>query len=200
MSKPTGFPSVHTLATTQYRSQRHNLKENDGSMVDQTTTATESSVTIDVRRIETKDTLELRHSVLWPTKPLSHVRLPEDDLGHHFSAFLPCCNKPVAVISLFLEAIPITCGASEPAGHHPIAVRFRKFACHPDFRGRGIGTKLLHHVMTECTKLGATVVWCDARVSTCDWYSRRGMEAFGVPFYKGSVEYTRMKMDVSRSE
>ncbi|KAI6094638.1 hypothetical protein F5141DRAFT_1167670 [Pisolithus sp. B1] len=152
------------------------------------TIATESSVTV--------DTLELRHSVLWPTKPLSYVRLPEDDLGYHADAVLPRCSKPVAVIS-FLGAIPMTCGDSEPAGH-PVAVRFRKFACHPNFQGRRIGTKLLRHVMTECTKLGATVMWCYARVSTCDWYRRRGMEAFGVPFYKGSMEYTRMKIDVSR--
>ncbi|KAI6103502.1 hypothetical protein F5141DRAFT_1130995 [Pisolithus sp. B1] len=171
-------------------------REVAANMANQATIATESSVTVDVRRIETEDALELRHSVLWPTKPLSYVRLPEDDLGYHFGAFSPRRSKPIAVISLFLEAIPMTCGASEPAGH-PVAVRFRKFACHPNFQGRGIGTKLLRHVMTECTKLGATVMWCDARVSTCDWYRRRGMEAFGVPFYKGSVEYTRMKMDVS---
>ncbi|KAI6150337.1 hypothetical protein BKA82DRAFT_999126 [Pisolithus tinctorius] len=168
-------------------------------MANQTTIETESSVTVDVRRIETEDTLALRHSVLWPTMPLSYVRLPEDDLGYHFGAFLPCSDKPVAVVSLFLEAIPVTCGeASEPADNNAAALRFRKFACHPNFQGRGIGTKLLNHVMAECTRLGATVLWCDARVSSCDWYSRRGMVAFGVPFFKGSVEYTRMKADLSR--
>ena len=53
-----------------------------------------------------EETIPLRHSVLWPNMPLSHVCLPEDASGTHYGAFLSLRETPVAVISLFLEDLP----------------------------------------------------------------------------------------------
>ena len=140
-------------------------------------------------------TEELRHLVLWPDKPLDYVRLDEDKLGYHFGAFLPCRDKPVAVVSIFLEPIPpVGSNDRTASGDHGTCARFRKFACHPEFQGQGIGTSLLRYAASYCSTMGATVFWCDARLSSIQWYEKRGLAPFGETFFKDRVEYTRMKM------
>ncbi|KAF9026630.1 GCN5-related N-acetyltransferase [Hymenopellis radicata] len=142
---------------------------------------------VSCKRIGVEDTIPLRHSVLWPNEEMSRVQLPEDETGYHFGAFVPAQGDPVAVISLFREMVP---------GEETIdnAARFRKFACDPLCQGRGIGTLLLQEVFRFAfTELGARVIWCDARASAAGWYERRGMQKFGQPFFKGAVEYVRMK-------
>jgi len=143
--------------------------------------------------ITVEDTLSLRHTVLWPNAPLSQVCLPEDANGYHFGAFFPLRREPVAVISVFIEPLPIDAILDdEPA---MLAVRFRKFACEPTHQNRGIGSHLLLHVFSLArSELRATVAWCDARTTSAGWYEKRGMVAFGQPFFKGPVEYIRMKI------
>lgn len=139
------------------------------------------------RRIAADETIPLRHSVLWPNHPVSHVRLAEDDLGFHYGAFLPSSDEPVAIISIFKEPLP------DPDRTVP-AARFRKFACGPEYQGRGIGTKLLQYVFRIAhAELGCNVMWCDARLSTANWYERRGMTRFGQTFFKKDIEYVRMQ-------
>jgi len=146
------------------------------------------------RKIVVDQTLDLRHSVLWPHKPVSYVRLPEDDSGHHYGAFLSATDTaPIAVISVFIEALP----ALDDAGLNDFATlpaaRFRKFACNPSYQGQGMGTTLLQHVFNAArSELGCGVIWCDARLATKGWYERRGMRTFGKTFFKGEVEYVRM--------
>jgi GNAT superfamily N-acetyltransferase len=160
------------------------------------------------------ETLSLRHSVLWPDAPISHVCLPEDETGYHFGAFLTPGSEdqshPVAIISLFIEPIPATAENSSSSNSpedlcsslhiHPaegIAVRFRKFACDPMYQNQGVGTQLLQHVFSFVrTELWGTLVWCDARTSTADWYRQRGMMEFGNVFYKSEVQYIRMKINL----
>lgn len=139
---------------------------------------------VDVRAISADKTISLRHSVLWPNHPISHVKLPEDELGFHYGAFLPTGDHPVAIISVFKE--PVNAG-------DVAAARFRKFACEPAFQGRGIGSRLLEHVFAVARlELGCSVVWCDARLATAEWYKKRKMVPFGQTFFKEDIEYVRM--------
>jgi GNAT superfamily N-acetyltransferase len=154
-----------------------------------------------IKAISTEETLKLRHEVLWPDKPLSYVRLPEDDEGYHYGAFPPSEALAVAVISLFLEDVPQNSSTSIledfDQAHQLRGARFRKFACELSWQGRGIGTALLNHVMSVArTDLNVSVLWCDARLASAAWYEKRGMEKFGAIFYKGSVEYVRMKISL----
>ncbi|KAI0088701.1 hypothetical protein BDY19DRAFT_1057329 [Irpex rosettiformis] len=169
-------------------------------------------------RISAGETVPLRHSVLWPDQPVSYVLLPEDSSGFHYGVITinskdvddsnaEALHAPVAVISLFGEALPPV-AATESAGLNPslassrssatpTTARFRKFACDPSYQGRGIGTGLLQHTFAIAKEeLQCSVVWCDARMETAGWYERRGMRKFGETFWKGDIEYVRMRIDI----
>jgi GNAT superfamily N-acetyltransferase len=173
-----------------------------------------------IDKITTEETIPVRHSILWPTKPPSHVCLPEDATGTHYGAFLPLRETPVAVISLFLEDLPLlrdrhddteeinlnsqnsnsTIISGGDDSNRPArqrrAVRFRKFACDREFQGKGIGTQLLADVLSRArAELDAATVWCDARVTARGWYIKRGLIPFGPTFYKGPEEYIRMRIN-----
>ncbi|KAA1472288.1 hypothetical protein DENSPDRAFT_172292 [Dentipellis sp. KUC8613] len=157
----------------------------------------------EIRPIAAADTIPVRHAVLWPDFPREHVCLPEDDAGLHFGAFVAGQAEPIAVISLFTEAMPVVDGTTSSnqtdmaSQNAPATIfRFRKFACDQRYQGRGIGSALLQHALTHAhAELGAHAVWCDARLSTAEWYQRRGLVPFGEHFYKSSVEYVRMKIE-----
>lgn len=146
-----------------------------------------------IRSIEVKDTIALRHSVLWPDHPVSYVSLPEDAGGLHFGAFLPAHNDetPIGIISLFIDPIPTDQGDLKTELR---AARFRKFAVDPTHQGRGVGTMLLEHVFSVAfSELLVEKVWCDARLTSVEWYQKRGMLSFGETFYKENLEYIRMQ-------
>ena len=144
----------------------------------------------EIRRVAASDTVPLRHAVLWPSHPVAHVLLPEDASGVHYGAFLPGSPGPVAVVSVFVDPLP---SSGDPAPPGDVA-RFRKFACDPAHQGKGIGTALLKHAFdAAATEMKCTTIWCDARLSAAGWYERRGMVRFGEVFFKGDIEYVRMK-------
>lgn len=127
-----------------------------------------------IRSITPEQTYPLRHAVLWPDKPFEYVKLENDADGYHFGAFLD--DELVAVISLFVN------------GNDS---RFRKFDAHPNHQRQGMGTRLMEHIMAEARRLGATILWCDARLDAADFYRRFGMEAVSEVFYKGPIPYAR---------
>ena len=133
---------------------------------------------IAIQPIEPAQTYALRHTVLWPDKPLAYVQLPDDATGLHYGAFV--AEKLVAVISLFI-------------GEDGVA-RFRKFATDPAWQGRGIGTALLRHVLAVARAQGASALWCDARQNTLPFYQRFGLMPEGDVFYKGEVPYVRLSL------
>jgi len=135
---------------------------------------------IEIRTITPEQTYPLRHGVLWPDKPLDYVKVENDADGYHYGAFQH--ETLVAVISLFVDG--------ETA-------RFRKFATDPTYQRKGIGTRLLNHVIAESKRFGATSLWCDARLDAADFYQRFGMQAVSEVFYKGPIPYARYSLSLS---
>ncbi|AEI49307.1 GCN5-related N-acetyltransferase [Runella slithyformis DSM 19594] len=129
-----------------------------------------------IRSITAADTYPLRHRVLWPDKPFAFVKVPEDESGLHFGYFVE--EQLVSVISLFVNAQGIA--------------RFRKFATHPDFQRKGLGSALLKIVFERALELRATAIWCDARLEAKPFYERFGMVQEGELFYKGEIAYVKM--------
>lgn len=129
-----------------------------------------------IRPIAPAATYALRHAVLWPDKPATHVQLPDDDAGQHFGAF--ASEEVVSVISLFIDG-------SE--------ARFRKFATAPAYQRRGIGGQLLAYTIEAARAAGATSLWCDARQTALAFYQRFGLQPEGATFYKGDIPYLRLR-------
>ncbi|KAG5463592.1 MAG: hypothetical protein BJ554DRAFT_6248, partial [Olpidium bornovanus] len=125
-----------------------------------------------LREIPHEATYPLRLSVLWPDDP-SQVPLPGDPGGVHFGAFVHGRDPaaPDGVISLFVSS-----SSSSPRSAGKVAAQFRKFATHPDVRGRGIGSALLDRVAEVARAKGAELLWCNARVEQRRFYEKRGME------------------------
>ena len=121
----------------------------------------------------------LRHEVLWPDKPLDHVKLENDAAGYHYGAFFD--DQLVAVVSLFVDGDE---------------ARFRKFATAPAYQRQGIGSALLRYTVAEARRLGARRLWCDARQDSAAFYARFGLQPEGAVFYKDSIPYLRMGMEL----
>lgn len=129
-----------------------------------------------IQSITPEQTYPLRHTVLWPDKPYDYVRVENDHEGHHYGALLN--GELVAVLSLFVYP-----------DNGQIVARFRKFATHPDYQRQGIGTQLMQHILVEARRMGATRLWCDARLDAADFYHRFGMQPVSDVFYKGLIPY-----------
>ena len=125
--------------------------------------------------ISPQQTYPLRHAVLWPDKPLDFVKVPDDEAGMHFGVEQD--GEFVSVVSLFCEGKE---------------ARFRKFATHPHFQRKGIGSLLLSHVMQVAQQKGCHAIWCDARLDAQAFYERFGMKPTSEIFYKGIIPYTKM--------
>jgi phosphoribosylformimino-5-aminoimidazole carboxamide ribotide isomerase len=137
---------------------------------------------IQVRRIETNDTLALRRDVLYPGQSLEVVKVEGDADGLHFGLFES--SELVGVISLFPEK-----GGS---------ARFRKLAVSPACQGRGYGGVLLSHVEDFCRRERISTLWCDARDSAFGFYLKRGYVYDSATFIKGGNTFRKMKIELNQ--
>lgn len=130
-----------------------------------------------IHRIHWQDTLPLRHAVLWPDRPPEFCHVEGDEGAWHFGAFVP--EGLVSVASIY------------PEGR---SARLRKFATAGEFQRRGIGTRMLEHILAELNDHGIERFWCDARESALGFYERFGMRPEGERFHKGDVPYFRVSV------
>lgn len=134
---------------------------------------------VSIVRISAEQTVDLRHRVLWPDEPIDFVRLPEDAQGLHYG--LIADRTIVSVVSLF-----ITEGKA----------RFRKFATDPQEQGKGYGTLLLEHLITEAKRAGAAEFGCRARVDKMRFYEKFELCSTEERSTLGSVQYVYMRRDL----
>lgn len=129
-----------------------------------------------IKKIPYKDTLAIRHKVMWPNKPLEYVQLPNDANGSHFGLFIK--GNLVAVISLFIKND---------------TVQFRKFATLQRFQGKGFGSILLAHIIDITEKENYQKIWCNARLNKTDFYNKFGFKETNICFTKGGIDYVIME-------
>ena len=132
---------------------------------------------IEVRNISWKETIPLRHSVLWPTKPVEYCHVEGDDEALHFGAFID--GELACVASVFM--------ASGKA-------RLRKFATKAECQNQGLGSHMLAFILKALKDTNTTTFWCDARESAIGFYQRFGMQPHGERFYKADVPYFKMAL------
>lgn len=129
-----------------------------------------------ILEIPVNKVLEIRHTVMWPTKSIDYVRLSNDEKGRHFGLFIN--GELVSVISLFID------------NSH---AQFRKFATLEENQGKGYGTILLNEIMSIAQENKLSKVWCNARVEKSTFYEKFGMKASDKTFEKGGIQYVIME-------
>ena len=132
---------------------------------------------MEIRKISSEETLEIRHKVMWPHKNIDFVRVPEDEFGIHYGLFHE--DELLSIVSVFITG--------EEA-------QFRKFATLEKSQGKGYGSKLLSFVIEELKKQGMRKIWCNARVNKKEFYKKFGLKETGKMFTKEEVEYEIMEL------
>ena len=132
---------------------------------------------MEIRTIPWQQTIPLRHSVLWPSKPPEFCHIDGDPEGLHFGVFI---NGAVV------------CVASVYVNHNK--ARLRKFATDERYQNQGIGSKLLAHIINYLKGSQIEYFWCDARETALGLYKRFGMYKCSERFYKADVAYFKMEV------
>ena len=97
---------------------------------------------MDIRRIQWQETIEIRHKVLWPNESPEFCHIAGDENAWHFGAFVQ--NGLVTVASVY------------PEGE---IARLRKFATATAHPGKGLGTEMLQHILSESVNSGSNHFW-----------------------------------------
>ncbi|KIJ45900.1 hypothetical protein M422DRAFT_29552 [Sphaerobolus stellatus SS14] len=160
---------------------------------------------VSIKQIALQDTYPIRLAILYPNGPEAKIHIPNDTQGTHFGAFFSSQDsssnislKLAAVISVFEEPLPPNLSLSENTPPSTKALRFRKFACLKEYQGKGIGTSLFQSIIDSARRDHelSSIIWCDARWETREWYLKRGMKILGDTFMKGDIEYAVMAMEI----
>lgn len=135
-----------------------------------------------ILEVSASETWPLRHSVMWPDKPLDYVKLPEDEQGIHYGLYKS--EELISVVSLFVEGNK---------------AQFRKFATIVSQQGNGYGTELLSYLFSQLNSLGVEKVWCNARIDKTSFYHRFSMKETAHSFIKSGQSYVVMEKIISES-
>jgi ribosomal protein S18 acetylase RimI-like enzyme len=125
--------------------------------------------------ISWKDTIPIRHKVLWPNEKPEFCMVEGDKEALHFGVIIN--NQIVCVASIYINTK---------------SARLRKFATLSQFQGQGIGSFMLNYLVTKLKKDGVDYLWFDARESAVGFYNRLGFGTKGELFYKNEVPYYKM--------
>jgi ribosomal protein S18 acetylase RimI-like enzyme len=124
-----------------------------------------------------KQTLPIRHKVLWPNESAEFCIVEGDTEALHFAVAID--DQLVCVASIYLDNNK---------------ARLRKFATLKEFQGIGIGTYMLKHLIKTLKKHDINYLWFDARETALGFYKGLGFHPTGDRFYKNGIAY--YKMDV----
>lgn len=171
-----------------------------------------------IREAPLADVLRLRHTVMWPDRPLNFVRVAGDgdagtvhlglyvlkaaastpgensDTQSSPSASAEEYGRLVSVVSLFFGRGSVAGQEGDTASARR-RVQFRKFATVASEQGQGYGTALLQYAMAEAARRGASSVWCNARAEKAAFYQhpRFGLWPAGEPFERDGKRYVALE-------
>lgn len=130
---------------------------------------TESITSVDADTVR-----PLRHSVLRPHQTLADCVYPGDDEPDSFHLAAWSGERMVGVASVYRQ--------SEDGSPGGTAWRLRGMATAPEFRGRGIGRRVLTECLDRVRRCGGSELWCNARTTAAGFYEGLGFRARGPDF------------------
>lgn len=133
--------------------------------------------------IDAESALPLRQMVLWPDHPADFSRVAGDESALHLGAYVG--GELVSVLSLFADGQ---------------TMRLRKFATHPDWQNKGIGTAMITEALDHAQQSGMTRLWLSARETALPFYKRFGLMPFGDPEIKEGAPYRNMEVTLTSDQ
>ena len=124
--------------------------------------------------IKAQETWPLRHRVLRPHQPLEECDFPNDRNPDSFHLGVFDRGELICIGSFYAERAEGLKGWRQ--------FRLRGMATHPEHRGRGAGSRLMHFAMDHLVSLRADLLWCNARTGALGFYERLGFEVQGPAF------------------
>jgi GNAT superfamily N-acetyltransferase len=145
---------------------------------------------VQIRAAAPEEVVDLRLAVLRPGFPREAAIFPLDrEPGtNHFVAVTTAGNRIVGCVT-------ISC--PRPWPEHDDAIQLRAMAVADDFRGAGVGRRLLARVDEHVAALPPPrpIMWCNARVGAIGFYERCGWtvasDVFDSPPAGAHVKMTR---------
>jgi GNAT superfamily N-acetyltransferase len=151
-----------------------------------------------VARVDAGVVLPLRHAVLRTGRPWTEALFPGDDdpLTAHFAAIASSSpgrgpgahdgerheeDGSVLAIGSVLAVGSVLAETPPHERATPDAWRVRGMAVRAESRGRGLGSRLLEHLLAHARRQRAGSVWCRARLPAVGLYERFGFVADGAP-------------------
>lgn len=129
---------------------------------------------ITVRLIESSQTIDLRHRILKPLRPIEECFLPEDNLKStfHVGVFE---NTQLVTIATFMKDNFKELYPGE-------AYRLRGMASDTSAQGKGYGKKALLFGIQKLKDMKVEFLWCNARVNAFPFYESLQFQYHGSLF------------------
>ncbi|MDM5187154.1 GNAT family N-acetyltransferase [Bacillus sp. DX4.1] len=129
---------------------------------------------IEIQLIDASQTYKLRKTILRPKQSIEDCKYSSDyeKNSFHLGAFLH--NELISIASFSHESHP-----SLQGDHH---YRLRGMATVPAFQKQCVGSSLIHSAEEILQKCQAQILWCNARITVTDYYSRLGFQGYGEIF------------------
>lgn len=134
---------------------------------------------VQIEQIRDDLTWRIRHEAMYPDLPLDAVKLENDAEGIHFGLFAD--DQLTSVVSLFNKGT---------------IYQFRKFATISPAQGKGFGSLLLAHIIEYMKTIGATKIWCNARVSAAGFYKKFGFQETDLYSVQHNINFVIMEMNM----
>lgn len=145
---------------------------------------------ISVRPIKAELTRSLRQQILRPMQTLEEMKWPRDDDQKtlHLGAWAD--DRLVGIVTLYPQPMPM-----DP--QRPQTWQLRGMAVDSQFQGQGIGKLLVKEAISQLQYRGVQTLWCDARVSACEFYKSMKFVVISKPYEKPPVgPHVLMKLDL----
>ncbi len=128
-----------------------------------------------IKEIPSKQTLPLRNEILRPGKDISACIFEGDDAPdtRHFGA-IDEAGDIVGVVSVYRKG--------HQAIHQESAWQIRAMATSRAYRGQGVGSLLLAAAESYAKRIGASVMWANARSSAIGFYAKAGYSVISGEF------------------
>ncbi len=124
-------------------------------------------------------TWRIRQLSMYAEKQILDMELPDDFEGIHYGLYHQ--YELTGVVSLFTNGK---------------TAQFRKMAVLPNDQGKGFGQQLLQYLIADCKREGIETIWCNARTSALNFYTKNGFVTTGEPYLQNQIEYIRMELIV----